>query len=45
MDQRFNCKGLPEGDVFVEDIREDLVLESLVCAYFGRKSSKSRRKE
>lgn len=35
-----NCKGLPEGDVFVGDIHEDLVSKSLVCAYIDRKSSK-----
>lgn len=37
---RFICDGLPTGEVIVSDIREE-VPESLVCSYFGKKSSKS----
>jgi len=37
---RFQCEGLPKGDIIVGDIRDE-VPEELVCRYFGPKSSKS----
>ena len=37
---RFVCDGLPTGDVIVSEIREE-VPETMVCRYFGKKSSKS----
>lgn len=36
----YKCEGLPDCGFLVSDIKDE-VLESLVCKYFGLKSSKS----